>query len=144
MFENAWNTWIIVSPAVTAYLVGNCGGAGLPSYWRREVDGVGAHAQASLASPSMTGEVDRGTVLDGGVARACGAAREGAGCGAATLEKAVAGSLGNGEGKRHYFFRSYEALKRTKWSCGRTTQITWPTCTCHCPKDLWLLHLRAK
>jgi hypothetical protein len=34
--------------------------------------------QASPASPSVTGKVDGGATLDGGAARACGAAREGA------------------------------------------------------------------
>jgi hypothetical protein len=30
MFENVWNTWNAWPPTVTTYLVGNCGGAGVP------------------------------------------------------------------------------------------------------------------
>ena len=41
---------------------------------------------------AATGEVDGGAALDGGAAQARGAAWEGAGCGAAALEKAAAGS----------------------------------------------------
>ena len=55
-----------------------------------------AQALASPASPSVTGEVDGGAVLDGGAAWARGATREGAGCGAAALEKAAASSPCNG------------------------------------------------
>ena len=54
------------------------------------------------------GEVDGGMTLDGGAARARGAAREGAGCGDTALEKATVGGPCNGQGERR-FCRSRES-----------------------------------
>ena len=65
-----------------AYLVGNCGGADLPFL------PTARGGQASPASPSATGDVDSGVVLDGGAAWARGAVQEEVGCGAAALKKA--------------------------------------------------------
>jgi hypothetical protein len=71
-------------------------------------------AQASPASRSTTGEVDRGAMLDGGAARARRVANEGIGCNATPLKKARAGSPCDREGEQHCFFRSREALKHAE------------------------------
>jgi hypothetical protein len=73
--------------------------------------------QASPDSPSVTGEVDRGTTQDGVPAWARIGAHEGAKCSAVTLEKAATGAPCDGEGEwRCFFLRGHEALKRVERS----------------------------
>ena len=55
-----------------------------------------------------------GSALDGGMARARGAAREGARCGTVTLDKSTAVGPCVGDGERRCFFRSRKALKRAE------------------------------
>jgi hypothetical protein len=80
--------------------------------------GVGSGASAGLPdSPSVTGEVDGGTTLDGVPVWARRAACEGAKCSVVALEKSAAGAPCDGEGEwRCFFLRGHKALKRVERS----------------------------
>jgi hypothetical protein len=75
-----------------------------------------AQEQASPASPSVTGKVDGGATLDGGAARACGAAREGAGY---LVGRSSTGRTGHaGETPEHALHAGEGAGKRERPATG--------------------------
>jgi hypothetical protein len=50
-----------------------------------------------------------------------------------------------GRGRMKYFvWHSIWNPNEWKCLCGRTAQIIWPTCACHCLIDFWLLHMRTR